>query len=662
MQSVPERVVSRRSCLIAAGGVFAAAFVLYLLTLAPTVTLVDSGELILAAAKLGVAHPPGFPLYVMLAHLASLIPAGSVAVRIHVASAFFSALAAAAMTLLVTELMLTTPATKREKKTRAKPVTLQTKAAHVIGPAVVAGLLTAFSRTLWAYATIAEVYTLNSLMILIILWLMFAWRREYDRDRPSHRKLYLAALAFGLAMGVHHVTVAFFLPSLAVFVYATAGRKFFTSRTLLFSALVAVAGLSVYAYLPLAAARAPIMNWGEPTTLDAVWRHITGRQYQAFFSFDPANFLDLVRFLSREWGIVWLPAALVLAALGFVDRFRCDKVLFAFLAVVMCVNILYCLVYTISEDRDAYYLPTFIAVTIAAACGARLLVDLVRETPTSLVTATHAAVALLAVPIIALTSNLPYNNRRDFYVAHDYVQNMFASIEPGGMLLTSDWQPYAPSFYVRDIEGQRKDLIFIDLNLLRRSWYFAYLEKEYPDMISRVRNEVNAYLEDLRAWDRDPSRYERSPTLNQRINTRFHEMLQALVAQQLKTGPLYVTIDFADPSGSKDEGLMKALQERNEIVPQGLVFRVLEKGSTTVVLPPDITIRGLNDGTMKYESDDVVKKSVIPAYTRMLTNTGLYLVSKDREDLAKVKFQQALALDPTFELARSGLAAAQSGR
>src|SRR5437868_3014165 len=90
---------------LSAAIVFAVAFVLYLFTLAPTVTLVDSGELILAAKTSGVAHPPGFPLYVLLAHLFSLLPFGSIAVRVHLASSLFAALASAAMTLLLIEAM-----------------------------------------------------------------------------------------------------------------------------------------------------------------------------------------------------------------------------------------------------------------------------------------------------------------------------------------------------------------------------------------------------------------------------------------------------------------------------------------------------------------------------------------------------------------------------
>src|SRR5262249_14457414 len=113
-------VCSSRAELVCAGAVFLAALLLYTFTLAPTVTLVDSGELILAAWGLGVAHPPGFPLWVMLAHLASLLPFGNVAVRINFSSALFAALACAMLTLVVAELLVTASplgGPKRKKKT-----------------------------------------------------------------------------------------------------------------------------------------------------------------------------------------------------------------------------------------------------------------------------------------------------------------------------------------------------------------------------------------------------------------------------------------------------------------------------------------------------------------------------------------------------------------
>src|SRR5204862_1958603 len=106
-----------QAALLCAAAVFVVAALLYTLTLAPTVTLVDSGELILAAWGTGVAHPPGFPLWVMLAHLASLLPFGNVAVRINFSSALFAALACATLTLVIAELIITSSSSPTPKRT-----------------------------------------------------------------------------------------------------------------------------------------------------------------------------------------------------------------------------------------------------------------------------------------------------------------------------------------------------------------------------------------------------------------------------------------------------------------------------------------------------------------------------------------------------------------
>src|SRR5436853_6007007 len=91
-----------------------------------------------------------------------------------------------------------------------------------------------------------------------------------------YRWLYGAAFAFGLAMGVHHVSVAVTLPAFALLVMATEGFGFFTSKRLLRAALFAFAGLAIYIYLPLAAGAKPLLDWGDPRSLERVWWHITG--------------------------------------------------------------------------------------------------------------------------------------------------------------------------------------------------------------------------------------------------------------------------------------------------------------------------------------------------------------------------------------------------
>ena len=252
--------LSRKEMLVAAGLVFFASLLVYLWTLAPTVTLVDSGELIVAARFLGVAHPPGFPLYLMLAHFFSLVPVGNIAFRINLASAFFAAIASGVLALVTAELVASGAHVAEEKgrlsKRKNKPSRSGVLEDHErrssdwmvrIAPAVGSGLLLAFSRTLWSYATIAEVYALNTLLVVTILFLILRWRRciledaRYTprRTKSSHRRgvitrydwlLYAAAIVFGLALGVHHVTIALLLPALAAIVYRTQGLGFFTSK------------------------------------------------------------------------------------------------------------------------------------------------------------------------------------------------------------------------------------------------------------------------------------------------------------------------------------------------------------------------------------------------------------------------------------------------
>src|SRR5881394_3372146 len=122
-----------RAELFCAGIVFLVALLLYGWTLAPTVTLTDSGELIVVALGLGIAHPPGVPLWIILAHLASLMPFGNIAVRINFSSALFAALACAMLTLTVAELTITASYLATSK--RRKKVGQQSKTAEESGPA-----------------------------------------------------------------------------------------------------------------------------------------------------------------------------------------------------------------------------------------------------------------------------------------------------------------------------------------------------------------------------------------------------------------------------------------------------------------------------------------------------------------------------------------------
>ncbi len=674
-----EPLQSEKLRIACAFGVFIIALLLYWATLAPAVTLVDSGELIVAARSLGVAHPPGFPLYVLLAHLATLIPAGDVAVRVNFFSALCAALASGMLTLVVFEAMLCAQARaaslsigqppKRGRfasKQKASSETIVASGSITIGAAISAGLLMACSRTLWAYGTIAEVYALNSFLSLSIFFLMLRWRRRIIDERgrtrgkllPRYdRLLYGAAFVFGLALGVHHVTIGLCLPGYAALVHGTEGLSFYKSKRLLWAALAAFAGLAVYAYLPLSASHSPLLNWGDPSTLQRLYWHVTGKQYGVFFdpSIDLAisQFGGFARMTMREFGPWWAPLGLLAGAGGFISLFKKDRTLFFFLLLVVLADLGYSLNYEIAEDKDAYYLPVFTSIVIAASFGVQWLIRSVQtpaRKPRMLKTA--AAVILAAMPLTALAANLRYNNRRQYFIAHDYADNILGSIEPNGMLLTLDWQVYSPMLYVREVERRRRDVISIDVSLLRRSWYYAYLEREYPDLINGASSQVEAFLEDLLHWDQDPAAYQSNQDLNARINSRFLAMIAAFVETRIRVAPVYFTQEIPTGGDSTDGQLAKALSAKYQFVPNGLVFRACGGREFHEPASPELITRGLIGGSLKFEDDDPVKLKVLPVYINMFANKGRYLAAFNRNPQALEAFDAVLNFDPDNKAAK----------
>jgi tetratricopeptide (TPR) repeat protein len=678
-------LVSSGHILLCAGAVFCVSLLLYGLTLAPTVTLIDSGELIVAVRNLGVAHPPGFPLYLVLAHLASLVPLGNIAARIHFASALFAALASAAVTLVMAELLITAQhrsgsQARRKNISRrsarkagvavgtASPTDGTSNKVLVLIPALTAGLVMAFSRTLWSYATIAEVYSLNTLFVVIIFFLMLRWRRRIVEARTLTAAakppiadydylLYTAAVLFGLALGVHHVTVGLTLPAIAVIAYRTEGPRFFVSGRLLYAAVLSFAALlAVYAYLPLAAARSPILNWGDPRSLQAIWSHVTGKQYQVFFSFASqsagAQLLEFGKLAARQLGPWGFPLGAALVIAGLANTFKHARTTFWMVIVMIACDMAYSLSYTIEEDKDAYYLPTFIALIITIGFGLGWLLRYALARP--LISRRPLIAAVLAgliLPGLSLAGNWPYNNRRHYWIAHDYVANILGVVEPNALLLNQDWQVQSPMIYTREVEQLRRDVKVVDLNLMNHSWYIDYLREAYPDLIRRSRDKVDAFVTQLVSWERDPALFQGNPARLRLINLTFNEMCQAFVTNELKVAPVYMTSDLLEKTPQNKE-VTEWLIKTFQLVPRGLVFQLFADQDFHAPGQPGLQTRGLKDGTLSFEKDDVVKLKVLPVYTRMLFNRGRYLAAANQHSYAIDAYRQALKLDPDFETAR----------
>jgi hypothetical protein len=632
---------ARRVALWTAGLTVLACGLLFVATLAPTVTLVDSGELILAAHGLGVGHPPGFPTYLLLTSAFTHLPwPDGIAWRANLGSALAAAAACGALVLAAWQAW--------------RPPTPRGAAQGPLTPVHVAtlglpGLLLGCGHTLWNYATVAEVYALNTLLLASLWATVLAARHHVGPVLPL-----LAVLLAGLGLGVHHVTLGLSLPALAWVLLAR--RPELRSPRALggLAVLLLLVTASVYAYLPWAAGRGPLLNWGEPNTWPRFVAHISGRQYQAFIAPTAASMraeaADFLALFAREHGpLLVLPIGLLVAA-GVARLLRHDRALLAACLLNVGADLAFALVYTVAEDKDAYALPTRVVVALLAGLGAASLAE--RASQRGLLR--HAVAGLLIVlPLAAAVRGYRHLDRSAERVAPEYVADVLAPVGAAGLVLTSDWQVYAPALYLRGIEGWRPDVCLVDVSLLRRSWYLRGLDRRCPRLAPRVAVARAAFAEDLLGWEAAPERYAQDAALLARINARFQTFVGALVDAQLDAGgQAYATNDVLLAQASPDPALARVLAEAHTLVPRALVFELRRTTDPVALAPLALTQRALFDGRRVFPADDVARLKVLPAYLSMVVNRAQYLAFHGDLDGARDALRQALTWRPDYPPAR----------
>jgi len=215
--SRPERF--QASDFIAAGLVFFITLGVYIATLAPNVTLEDSGELITAATKFGVGHPPGYPLWTMSGFLLShILPFGGLAWRINLLCALFGATSNAVLTLL------TCHSGRWLLQRWTDPEHQPAVRRYVFYAGMLVGLVIGFSDVMWSQAVISAVHgTLNALFVNLVLLFFYLWMLE---PKKTHR-LVLAVFIFSLGLTNHHTLVQI-IPAFLLAAFIVRAGKFWS--------------------------------------------------------------------------------------------------------------------------------------------------------------------------------------------------------------------------------------------------------------------------------------------------------------------------------------------------------------------------------------------------------------------------------------------------
>jgi polysaccharide deacetylase 2 family uncharacterized protein YibQ len=418
----------------------------YVASLSPYVNVWDTAELQTVPYILGIAHPTGFPVFVLLGWaFAHALPLSTVAWRMSLLSALCMAITARVGYALCRRLGV--PA----------------------GGACGAAVLFAVGEVAWTRGTRAEVHTLATLEAAVAAYAALAW---YESRNP--RWLVTAAAALGLGLATHPTT-SLMLPGIAVLVLGA--RRTPRAATLVLCGIALVVPSLTYAYLPLrgaylAAHRVdptlklglppgrPYWDYGNPTTPKAFLRYVSGSDFRASSSVAsillPSTYAAVAPRVWSDAKDEFPVVALVLALIGAGWLLWRKPVVALGLGAALLAAVPFAYGYAAESDAARYALPAYLLAAVLAAYGTTAIATVLAAGDRRARDATvMLAMAMLAVTEFWLQRSV-FDQRTDTQWS-DYVANVRA-LTPSNAVIVADWAfatPLAYAAYVEHSMGKR---------------------------------------------------------------------------------------------------------------------------------------------------------------------------------------------------------------
>lgn len=444
----------------------------YVLTLSHTVALEDDGLFLMVGAHLGVAHPPGYPIYTLVLHLFMQLPFGTPAFLGHLSSAVLGALSCGGVYLCAR--LLGTAAL----------------------PALAAAWLFGVSEHVWSQSIIAEVYALNSLFFFAVYALLLYGLRGQQR-----LWVWIAAAAcYGMSLANHWPLMVLATPGL--FLLILPARKTMFRRLPMLSVVAALGAVVPYVWMFLRAQQNPkISFYGSMNGLGDLWYHISRKGYSHFYGSAPkwGDHLEFLRWFAGE--ITWqltLPA-FFLAILGLAVLLRRRQLaeagsgLLVFLGqslvLIMLTN--FSFNYIQLGMFRPYSLVCYGLLAIWLALGFQVLMDHLRpwsypdqrRKPTLHVAL--AAVLGLAMLAFSVQENWRKSDHSVSDFPGEYAEMIFHHIEPGAIMLASNDLETGVLGYYHLVENRRPDI-----TLLHRSGLVYNRQFNRPRMPQKEKRKI----------------------------------------------------------------------------------------------------------------------------------------------------------------------------
>ncbi|XP_069452796.1 LOW QUALITY PROTEIN: protein O-mannosyl-transferase TMEM260 [Ovis canadensis] len=451
--------------------VFAAVAAVFTLTLPPSLPGGDSGELITAAHELGVAHPPGYPLFTLVAKLAILLfPFGSVAYRVNLLCGLFGAAAAALLFFTVFRL-----------------------SGSYAGGILAAGVFS-FSRLTWQWSIAAEVFSLNNLFVGLLMALTVHFEEAATAQERS-KIAKIGALCCGLSLCNQHTIVLYVLCIIPWILFRLLKEKELSPGSLLKLSLCFFAGLLPYIYLPVSSyLNQARWTWGDQTTLLGFLTHFLREEYGTFSlakseigSSMSEILLSQVTNMRTQLSFN-IQALAVWANICLTRKDRQSPSLIWLFTGMFCI---YSLFFAWRANLDIskplfmgvverFWMQSNAVVAVLAGIG---LAALVSESNRVLNTNGLQYLEWLSAILFVtcqIYSNYSICDQRTNYVIDKFAKNLLSSMPRDAIILLRGDLPGNSLRYMHYCEGLRPDISLVDQEMMTYEWYLPKMAKHLP--------------------------------------------------------------------------------------------------------------------------------------------------------------------------------------
>lgn len=406
---------------------------LYFFTLPKNIGFGDAGTMATAAVTLGVAHPPGFPTYMLIGKLFSFFPFGSMLMRLQLVS-----VCSAVSLILVIFLLVYMTATEKTWR---------------FWQALSTALFVALSYGVWSQAGNVESYIMTNLFMFGVIMLCL-----------YNAPWWILGVILGLGGGLNPIGIAV----LPVMLYVV---KF--SKKLLFLGIVAgITLILVYSYLPIRARAHPFVNWDNPQTVEAIIRHITGGGLNIQSATVVNGFTGSIQWFADAWmrfgylAVVQLtPLILPIAGFGGWTVWKRNRKMFWVWMMLLVGNVSLAGLY-VSGNRDIWMMTSMIVLVVLAgegvmACGRWRV---------------FCGIVLLGAVLWGSVPRTITTMKHD--VSGFYLADLYRDIPAHAILIGGGETFHSLTLYAREVAKIRPDVIPVDMTIFYgQQWYRENLAK-----------------------------------------------------------------------------------------------------------------------------------------------------------------------------------------